>query len=228
MLPFAFANIDDVLIASCDIKEHQDHLLQVFERLTHFGLKINLSKCEFAVSKLNFLGHMIDEQGITPVPEKVTAIQNFPQPTSLRQLRRFLGLVNYYRRFIPGCSRILTPLTNMLQQQKNKDAKIQIEGEALTAFYNAKKALADFTKLSYISNENTSTLSLTTDASGDSIGAVLQQKKKWLGKTNILFLSEIKHRTEKIQHLLKGVTGNLLVNKALSSLTRRTRFHRFH
>ena len=122
---------------------------------------------------------MIDEQGITPVPEKVTAIQNFPQPTSLRQLRRFLGLVNYYRRFVPDCSRILTPLTNMMQQQKNKNTKIQIEGEA---FHNAKKALADFTKLSYISNENTSTLSLTTDASGDSIGAVLQQKQNGLEK----------------------------------------------
>ena len=126
-LPFAFAYIDDVLIASSDIKKHQDHLLQVFERLAHFGLKINLSKRDFAVSKLNFLGHMIDEQGITPVPEKVRAIQNFPQPTSLRQLRRFLGLVNYYRRFIPGCSRILTPLTNMLQQQKIKMQKFKLK-----------------------------------------------------------------------------------------------------
>ena len=60
-LPVTFAYIDDVLIASRDIKEHQDHLLQVFERLAHFGLKTNLSKCDFAVSKLNFLGHMIDE-----------------------------------------------------------------------------------------------------------------------------------------------------------------------
>ena len=180
-LPFAFAYIDDVLIASRDIDEHQDHVLQVFERLAHLGLKINVSKCGFAVSKWNFFGHMIDEQGITPVPEKVTAIQNFPQPTSLRQLRRFLSLVNYYRRFIPGCSRILTPLTNMLQQQKNKNAKIQIEGEALTAFHIAKKALADFTKLSYICNDNTTTLSLT-DASGDSIGAVLQQTKNGFEK----------------------------------------------
>ena len=80
-LPFAFAYIDDVFIATHDINEHQDHLLQVFERLAHFGLKINVSKCDFAVSKLNFLGHMIEEQAITPVPEKVTAIQNFPQPT---------------------------------------------------------------------------------------------------------------------------------------------------
>ena len=176
-LPFAFAYIDDVLIASRDTKEHENHMLQIFERLAHFGLKINVSKCDFAVSKLNFLGHMIDEQGITPVPEKVTAMQNFPQPTSLRQLRRFLGLINYYRRFIPGCSRILTPLTNMLQNQKNKNAKVLIEGEALTAFHNAKKALADFTKLSYICDDDNASLTLTTDASGDSIGAVLQQKQ---------------------------------------------------
>ena len=113
-LPFAFAYIDDVLNASRDIKEYQDLMLQVFERLAHFGLKINVSKCHFAASNQNFLGHMIDEQGITPVPEKVTAIQNFPQPSSLRQLQRFLGLINYYCRFIPGCSRILTPFTNML------------------------------------------------------------------------------------------------------------------
>ena len=77
-LPFAFAYIDDVLIASRDINEYQNHLLQVFERLAHFGLKINLSKCDFAVSKLNFLGHMIDEQGITPVPEKSDNYTNFP------------------------------------------------------------------------------------------------------------------------------------------------------
>ena len=122
-LPFAFGYIDDVLIASRAIKEHQDHMLQVFERRAHFGLKTNVSKCDFAVSKLNFFGHIIDEQVIPPVPEKVTALENFPQPTSLRQLRRFLGLVNYYSRFIPSCSRILTPLTNMLQQQKIKTQK---------------------------------------------------------------------------------------------------------
>ena len=60
-LPFTFAYIDDVLIAGRDINEHQDHVLQVFERLAHFGLKTNVSKYDFAVSKLNFLGHMIDE-----------------------------------------------------------------------------------------------------------------------------------------------------------------------
>ena len=157
-LLFSFTYIDDVLIASCDIKEHQDHMQLVFQRLADFGLKINVNKRDFAVSKLNFLGYVIDEHGITPVPEKVAAIQNFPQPTSLRPLRRFLCLINYYHRFIPGCSRILTSLTNMLQQ-KHKNAKILIKGEALTAFQNAKKALADFTKPSFISDDDTATFS---------------------------------------------------------------------
>ena len=75
----------------------------------------------------------------------------------------------------------------MLQQQKNKNAIIQREGEALTAFHNAKKALEDFTKLSYICNNDTATLSLTTDASGDSIGAVLQQTQNGLERSISFF-----------------------------------------
>lgn len=82
-LLFAFAYIDDVLIASHVMNEHQDHMHQVFKRLAHFGLKTNVYKCDFAVSKLTFLGHMIDEHRIMSVPENVAAIQNFPQPTSL-------------------------------------------------------------------------------------------------------------------------------------------------
>ena len=70
-LPFAFAYINDVLVASHDIKEHHDHMLQVFKRLAHFDLKINVSRCDFAISKLNFLGHMIDELGITPAQKTI-------------------------------------------------------------------------------------------------------------------------------------------------------------
>ena len=81
----------------------------------------------------------------------------------------------------------INPTHKHVATTKNKNAKIQIEGEALTAFHNAKKALADFTKLSYISYDNTSTLSLTTDASGDSIGVVLQQKQNGLEKTISFF-----------------------------------------
>lgn len=123
-----------------------------------------------------FLGHVIDEHGITPVPEKVETIKDFHQPTSLRQLRRFLGLINYYRRFIPGYATILTPLTDILHNQKRKNAKIQLQGETLRTFHQAKKALADFTKISYITDDENEVLTLTTDALEDSIGAVLHQE----------------------------------------------------
>lgn len=173
-LPFNFAYIDDILIASRNKTEHRHHVEQVFQRLQHFGLKINAEKCIFAVPSLKFLGHVIDEKGITPLPEKIESISNFSQSTLLRQLHRFLGLINYYRRFIPGCSQILIPLTDLLQQQHQKNSKITLEGESLTAFHRAKDALANFTKLSYITDDD-SMIILTTDASGDSIRAVFHQ-----------------------------------------------------
>lgn len=92
-LNFAFASIDNVLIASRDIKEHNDHLQQVFERPEHFGLKINVNKCKFTVPQLTFFCHVIDKHSIALVPEKVAATQQFSQPTSSRQLWRYLGLI---------------------------------------------------------------------------------------------------------------------------------------
>lgn len=119
-LPNSFAYIDDLLIASADMNDHRQHGKQVFERLGHYSLKINPEKCEFAVSKLHFLGFVIDKTETTPLPDKVKAINDFPQPTTLRQLRRYLGLVNYYRDFVPKCSQILAPLTDLLRGQGKK------------------------------------------------------------------------------------------------------------
>ena len=106
-LPFVFAYIDDILIASSSPKEHQQHIQEIFKRLEYFGLKINAQKCIFGVPSVEFLEHQIDKTGITPLPSKIEAIKNFPVPTSLKQLRRFVGIVNYYRRSIPKCSYIL-------------------------------------------------------------------------------------------------------------------------
>lgn len=184
-LPFVYAYIDDVLVASKSEEEHKFHLHQIFQRLSHFGLKINMDKCLLGVNELNFLGHVIDQNGISPLPEKIEAIQNFPQPTSVRQLRRFIGTLNYYRRFIPNCSSILTPLTNIIQK-KNKN--ITLPPDAVEAFNTAKSALADFTKLSYIHNDESNTLSLTTDASGSAVGAVIEQEIDNV-KTPISFFS---------------------------------------
>ena len=81
-LPFAYAYIDDVLIASTTREEHLEHLRAVFERLTAHGIIINPNKCVFGVSELDFLGHHIHRNGITPLQSKVQAVMDFPQPTT--------------------------------------------------------------------------------------------------------------------------------------------------
>lgn len=131
------------------MEEHSDHVDEVFKRLKHYGLKINI-KCEFAVPKLTFLGHMIDGTGITPVIDEVEAIKEFPQPSTLHQLQRFMDMINYYRQFVPHCSKILLPLTDLLCNQKKKNSKIILSSRKLTAFNDAKEALISYTKLCYI------------------------------------------------------------------------------
>ncbi|CAE1240059.1 Retrovirus-related Pol polyprotein from transposon 297,Retrovirus-related Pol polyprotein from transposon 17.6 [Acanthosepion pharaonis] len=145
-IPHSFACIDYLLIASANMDDHKHHVTQVFERLDHYGLKINLDKCLFAVPKLNFLGFVIDNSGITPIPEKVKAISEFPEPTTLRERRRYLGLINYYRQFISKCSQILAPLIDLLRGQGKRNVTIKLANETLAIFINSRNALANFTK----------------------------------------------------------------------------------
>ena len=102
-LDYAFAYIDDVCIASKNEQEHERHLREVFTRLRKFGLIINFAKCEFGKTSINFLGHSVDGKGISPLPaEKVEVITNFKKPETVCQLKRFLAMLNYYRRFLPN------------------------------------------------------------------------------------------------------------------------------
>ena len=119
-LDFVYAYIDDLLIASVDQQEHVEHLRLVFERLRQHGIVINPSKCQFGVTSLEFLGHYIDDNGILPLKDKVKVIQDFPVPNSIRKLRQFLGLINFYRRFIPNCAEVLQPLTDLLAGKSKK------------------------------------------------------------------------------------------------------------
>ena len=172
-LPYVYAYIDDILVASKDDDSHKQHLREVFRRLSHYGLRLNLDKCVFGAPSIEFLGHNTDAEGITPLPTKISAIQDFPTPTSMKQLRRFIGMINFYRRFIPKCSTILQPLTNLLQR---KNRNISLETDALHAFNAAKTALVNFTKLSYIKDDPKTHLALTTDASDAGVGAVVEQE----------------------------------------------------
>ena len=119
-LDFVFAYVDDSLIASDTEENHERHISQLLERLSTFNVRINADKCVFGQNSLEFLGHLIDSNGIQPLSTKVEAIKKILPLTSLRHLRQFLGMVNFYRRFIPNCVKKLVPLTVFLKAQKKK------------------------------------------------------------------------------------------------------------
>ena len=111
-LDFVFIYLDDLLVTSPDHKTHKKHLRIIFARLAEYGIIIGPEKCQFGTTELGFLGHHVC--GISPLPSAVDAIVNFVKPEKQRALRRYLGMVNYYHRFIPQCAAKLTSLNNLL------------------------------------------------------------------------------------------------------------------
>ena len=106
-LDFAFCYLDDILIGSSSTEEHMQHLHLVLQRLQEYGLVLNMEKCELACQEIDFLGHHITAEGASPILHHVQAIQEFPAPRDKKQLQTFLGMVNFYRRFIPAAANIL-------------------------------------------------------------------------------------------------------------------------
>jgi RNase H-like domain found in reverse transcriptase/Reverse transcriptase (RNA-dependent DNA polymerase) len=170
-LPFVFVYLDDILIASCTWEEQVQHLKKVFALLVENGLKINADKCLFFSSQVEFLGHQVDHQGVRPLQSNLEAITSFPVPGTCKELQWYLGLVNFYRRFIPNAARILKPLTDSLAGTLRK---LTSSEEMQKAFQLSKQAVADSTQLAHpLINAD---LSLATDASSSHVGAVLQQR----------------------------------------------------
>ena len=173
-LDFVYAYIDDVLIASSSEAEHLTHLNILFNRLSEYGIVINPSKCILGAASLEFLGHQISVHGISPLPQKVQAIQDFPAPSSLRKLREFLGLVNFYRRFIPHCASLVQPLTDLLSPKRTSNDSFHLSEGALSAFQDVKTALAKATLLTH--PDPSAPYCLMVDASNVAVGGVLQQR----------------------------------------------------
>jgi hypothetical protein len=114
-LLFVFCYLDDIIIASHTLEEHHEHLRQTFTILQEKGLQINPAKCVFAAAAVEFLGHWVDQHGVRPLQRHVQAISDFPPPQDVKQLQQFLGMVNFYRRFLPGIARMLQPLVDALK-----------------------------------------------------------------------------------------------------------------
>lgn len=175
-LDFVFGYLDDTLVASKDEDEHREHLRILFERLEEYGVTIHPAKCVFGVDSLDFLGHHISADGIRPTEEKVQTIQNFPTPNSVKQLQRFVGMVNYYNRFIPNLAQIFAPFHDhlaLIQKLPKSKNKFFWTDECESAFKQTKELLVELTMLAH-PRENAK-YSVSTDASSTSVGAVLQQ-----------------------------------------------------
>ena len=169
-LPYCFVYLDDILVASVNRKIHFRHLRSIFELLDQHGLVINPEKCIFGKSEIEYLGHTVSAAGIVPVRRQVQALQDFPPPTEVKQLQRFLGLINFYRRFLPSIARIMKPLTDALA---GKPTKLQWSENMDKAFNDAKRCLLSAVSLAHPSPS--AKISLAVDASATHVGAVLQQ-----------------------------------------------------
>ena len=161
--------LDDILVFSKSFSQHLTALQDVFNRLRNANLKLKISKCEFLQKELPYLGHIITQQGLIPSPEKVSAIADMPTPKTVRDVRGFIGMCSYYRRYVPGFARIAQPLTQLTK----KFAKFEWGSVEEQAFQNLKKALVE-TPILKIPDFNKE-FKLWTDASNKAIGAVLTQ-----------------------------------------------------
>ena len=112
-LDFAFGYLDDILIHSPDVPTHLIHMRQLFQRSREADLKLNREKCNFFKSHIQYLGHLISGEGIKPLPEKLESIKGMPSPTTPKEVKQFLGLIGYYRKFVPRFADIARPLTNL-------------------------------------------------------------------------------------------------------------------
>ncbi|CAH8528937.1 unnamed protein product [Schistosoma haematobium] len=169
-LEFVHVYIDDLLIASSNVDEHYQHLTLLFQRLSDNGIVVNPDKCELGKREIIFLGHVIKQEGTLPCEDKVQAIKEYNEPSPLKELKAFLGLVNFYRRFIPHAAERLRPLTDLL---RGNPRRLEMNDSARTAFTEIKTALAQATLLAH--HDPSATLSIAVDASDVAIGAVMQQ-----------------------------------------------------
>ncbi|CAC5426199.1 Retrovirus-related Pol polyprotein from transposon 297 [Mytilus coruscus] len=155
---------------SRSFEEHLNHLQLVFDKLISAGLTLKPGKCLFARKEVIYLGHTISKEGVKVDTSKVDAVSSFPVPKNQKQIRSFLGLTNYYRKFIEGYSHITTPLNHLL----GNDVPFEWSEKCQKAFDQLKKALCSAPILAYPNMSKP--FILTTDASGTAIGYILGKK----------------------------------------------------
>uniref|UniRef100_A0A8C5PIS1 Gypsy retrotransposon integrase-like protein 1 n=1 Tax=Leptobrachium leishanense TaxID=445787 RepID=A0A8C5PIS1_9ANUR len=166
-IPFTQCLLDDMLITGRTDQEHKQNVELVLQRLQDQGLKVNLTKCKFMVPKLEFCGHLVDAEGIHTAEDKVDALVKAPAPTSLHQLRSYLGLLNYYNKFLPDLAHTLFPMHKLLEKHSRWDWSAKCQH----AFESSKRKLLASRMLVHYDLQKP--LTLACDASPYGLGAVL-------------------------------------------------------
>ena len=182
---------DDILVTGRSDQEHNANLDAVMHRLKQFGLRLNKQKCKFMPTSAQYLGHIIDESGVRPVPSNVESIVNTETPKNEKMLRSYLGMLGFYIKFIPKFSEVVKPLTYLLKKDTPSNwCSIEVQ----QAFDKLKQLLrtSDF----LIHFDHTKPLLLTCDASKDGVAAVLSHRFENGQSRHIQFASRVLAKVE--------------------------------
>jgi hypothetical protein len=213
---FVVIFIDDILVYSKNEDEHTKHLHTVLQRLRDHQLYAKLSKCDFWLREIKFLGHTISQDGISVDPEKVQEVMDWKPPTTVQQIQSFLGLAGYYRRFIPDFSRIAKPMTELLK----KGVKYNWSQKCEDAFHTLRQHLTTAPVLAQ--PDNTKPFEVYCDAFGTGLGCVLMQDNRVIAyasralrpheqnyPTHDLELAAVVHALKIWRHYLMGAHYNI-------------------
>lgn len=239
-MPRVFAYIDDILVYSPDAETHRKDLSDVFERLRKHGLVVRPEKCSLGRETVRFLGLQVTAAGMGPTKEKVSDLLDMNPPRDATECRRFIGMINFYHRFVPGLASILRPLHDVANAPKRN---FNWTEELSTAFEEAKNALASASLLAYPVPD--AVIQVAADASDKAVGAVIQQFQagRWvplayhskkltpqqvIWSTGDKELFALYSAVKRFRHLLEGKTGIQLLTDhkpltfAFTSTTRRS------
>ena len=186
---FTFVYLDDILVFSDSADSHLSHLKQVLETLSTNGLFLNKSKCSFAKTRVGFLGHTVGVDGVDVMESKVEAVKKLPLPNTRKELKRVIGMINYYHRFLPNLAEVMAPLNEISGGSKASNrAIIKLTDSQIKAYHDTIALLVEAATISY--EDHSKPLILFTDASDSHVGAVLEQEGKNGGMRPLAFFSK--------------------------------------
>ena len=191
--------LDDIIVFSRMPEEYVHRLRAVFNKLKAASLKLKPSKSDLFKKEIKYLGHMVSQEGVSTDPDKIKSVTEWPQPTTVTEVRSFLGFVSYYRRFIPNFSKVAKPLNTLLQNlegipSQKKKFKVRWGPEQQEAFETLQRLCTESSILAYADFK--APFTLHTDASGDGLGAVLYQVQE-AKKRVIAYASQSLTRSER-------------------------------